>query len=189
MNPASLQSIKATQAALASGSITTVALVEHFLGQIEASQDLNVYVEVFAKEAIKEATRQDLARAQGAKLGKMAGVVVSLKDVLCYADHRVSAGSKMLEHFVSPYTATAVQRLLDEDAIIIGRTNCDEFAMGSGNENSYYGPTRNAADPSRVPGGSSGGAAVSCWTSYGCCWTGYGCFWTGYGCCWTIFSH
>ena len=87
--------------------------------------------------------------------------MLSIKDVICYADHEVSAASKMLEGFVSPYTATALQRLLDEDVIVIGRTNCDEFAMGSGNENSHYGPTRNAADVTRVPGGSSGGAAVS----------------------------
>ena len=86
---------------------------------------------------------------------------MSVKDVICYAGHAVGAGSRMLEGFVSPYTATALQRLLDEDVIVIGRTNCDEFAMGSGNENSHYGPTRNAADVSRVPGGSSGGAAVS----------------------------
>ncbi len=161
MNPIDLLSIKATQSALRDGHITTAALVEHFLARVEATRNLNIYVEVFSDEARQEAARQDLARTQGAKLGKLAGVVVSLKDVLCYAGHGVSAGSKMLENFVSPYTATAVQRLLDEDAIIIGRTNCDEFAMGSGNENSYYGPSRNAADPSRVPGGSSGGAAVS----------------------------
>ncbi|MEM6772224.1 MAG: amidase family protein, partial [Bacteroidota bacterium] len=161
MNPTNLLSIKATQSALAAGRLTTVALVQHYLDRIAVTKELNVYVEVFAEEAVREASRQDLARTQGAKLGKLAGVVISLKDVLCYAGHGVSAGSKILQSFVSPYTATAVQRLLDEDAIIIGRTNCDEFAMGSGNENSHYGPTRNAADPSRVPGGSSGGAAVS----------------------------
>ena len=118
-------------------------------------------MEVFADEAIDRAREQDERRAAGTELGRLAGVVISIKDVICYADHPVSAGSAMLEHFLSPYTATALQRLLDEDAIVIGRTNCDEFAMGSGNENSHYGPTRNAADVARVPGGSSGGAAVS----------------------------
>ena len=161
MTLAHLTSIKATQAALAAREVTTVELVQHYLEQIREVQYLNIYVEVFAEEALAKAAKQDAARAQGAKLGKLAGVVISLKDVLCYADHRVSAGSRMLENFVSPYSATAVERLLEQDAIIIGRTNCDEFAMGSGNENSHYGPTRNAADPSRVPGGSSGGAAVS----------------------------
>lgn len=161
MNPADLLSIKATRSALTAGDITTVEIVQHFLQRIEEERHLNIYVEVFGQEALDKAAEQDRARAQGARLGKLAGVVVSLKDVLCYKGHGVSAGSKMLEDFVSPYSGTAVQRLLDEDAIIIGRTNCDEFAMGSGNENSHYGPTRNAADPARVPGGSSGGAAVS----------------------------
>jgi aspartyl-tRNA(Asn)/glutamyl-tRNA(Gln) amidotransferase subunit A len=161
MNVATLLSVKATQSALKEGRISTVEIVRHYLSRIEEEKDLNIYVEVFGQEALDEAEKQDLARTQGARLGKLAGAVISLKDVLCYAGHGVSAGSRMLENFVSPYTATAVQRLLDEDAIIIGRTNCDEFAMGSGNENSHYGPTRNAADPSRVPGGSSGGAAVS----------------------------
>lgn len=161
MNVATLLSVKATQSALKEGRVSTVEIVRHYLSRIEEEKDLNIYVEVFGQEALDEAEKQDLARTQGARLGKLAGAVISLKDVLCYTGHGVSAGSRMLENFVSPYTATAVQRLLDEDAIIIGRTNCDEFAMGSGNENSHYGPTRNAADPSRVPGGSSGGAAVS----------------------------
>ena len=161
MNIAALTSVRATQDALHDHEVTTEALVRHYLDRIEEERHLNIYVEVFGEEALAEAAKQDRARAQGAKLGKLAGVVVSIKDVLCYAGHRVSAGSQMLENFVSPYSATAVQRLLDEDAIIIGRTNCDEFAMGSGNENSHYGPVRNAADPARVPGGSSGGAAVS----------------------------
>ena len=91
----------------------------------------------------------------------MFGAVVSIKDVICYQGHTVTAGSKILEGFQSLFSATAVERLLAEDAIIIGRTNCDEFAMGSTNETSYYGPVRNAADPTKVPGGSSGGAAVA----------------------------
>ncbi|MBC6992779.1 Asp-tRNA(Asn)/Glu-tRNA(Gln) amidotransferase subunit GatA [Neolewinella lacunae] len=154
-------SIRATQAALDAGDLTTVQLVEAYLAAIEENRHLNIYVEVFAEEALATAARQDWARTQDARLGKLAGVVISIKDVICYAGHGASAGSRMLEDFVSPYTATALQRLLDEDAIVIGRTNCDEFAMGSGTENSHYGPTRNAADPARVPGGSSGGAAVS----------------------------
>lgn len=153
--------IAKTQAALADGVLTTVQIVERYLASIGDQRYLNIYVEVFAEEALQQAKEQDGRRSAGAKLGRLAGVVISIKDVICYAGHGVSAGSAMLEDFVSPYTATALQRLLDEDAIVIGRTNCDEFAMGSGNENSHYGPTRNAADPARVPGGSSGGAAVS----------------------------
>ncbi|THH35497.1 Asp-tRNA(Asn)/Glu-tRNA(Gln) amidotransferase subunit GatA [Neolewinella litorea] len=154
-------SIAATQQALNAGVVTTVQLVERYLDSIGDQRYLNIYVEVFADEALEQAREQDARRRAGAALGRLAGVVISIKDVICYRDHAVSAGSAMLEDFVSPYTATALQRLLDEDAIVIGRTNCDEFAMGSGNENSHYGPTRNAADPARVPGGSSGGAAVS----------------------------
>ncbi|PPK87223.1 aspartyl/glutamyl-tRNA(Asn/Gln) amidotransferase subunit A [Neolewinella xylanilytica] len=154
-------SIAETQAALAAGELTTVQLVERYLASIGDQRYLNIYVEVFADEALDRAREQDGRRSAGEKLGQLAGVIISIKDVICYAGHVVSAGSAMLEDFVSPYTATALQRLLDEDAIVIGRTNCDEFAMGSGNENSHYGPTRNAADPARVPGGSSGGAAVS----------------------------
>jgi aspartyl-tRNA(Asn)/glutamyl-tRNA(Gln) amidotransferase subunit A len=88
-------------------------------------------------------------------------MVIGLKDVLCYQDHNLQASSKILNGFVSQFTATAVQRLLDEDAIIIGRQNCDEFAMGSSNENSAFGPVLNEADNTRVPGGSSGGSAVA----------------------------
>ncbi|MEM1358646.1 MAG: Asp-tRNA(Asn)/Glu-tRNA(Gln) amidotransferase subunit GatA [Bacteroidota bacterium] len=156
-----LKSIKATQAALEAGDTTAVKIVQGYLNAIEEQKYLNIYVEVYGQEALQEAARQDEARTQGAKLGKLAGVVLSIKDVICYAGHGASAGSKILEDFVSPYTATALGRLLEEDAIVIGRTNCDEFAMGSGNENSHYGPVRNAADVTRVPGGSSGGAAVS----------------------------
>lgn len=154
-------SIHSTQAALDEGKISTVQIVRQYLDAINEQAHLNIYVEVFAEEALQEAAKQDKARTQGTRMGKLAGVVMSIKDVICYRGHAVSAGSKILDGFISPYTATALQRLLDEDAIVIGRTNCDEFAMGSGNENSHYGPTRNAADVTRVPGGSSGGAAVS----------------------------
>ncbi|MEM6394784.1 MAG: Asp-tRNA(Asn)/Glu-tRNA(Gln) amidotransferase subunit GatA [Bacteroidota bacterium] len=155
------QTIQQLQLDLANGKYTTSDIVKGYLERAKASLELNIYVELFEEEALATAQAQDAARQKGQRLGALAGVVISIKDVLCYTGHRVSAASKMLDSFVSPYTGTALQRLIDEDAIIIGRTNCDEFAMGSGNENSHYGPTRNAADPSRVPGGSSGGAAVS----------------------------
>ena len=94
-------------------------------------------------------------------MGRLFGAVISIKDVICYADHEVTAASKILSGFKSAFNATAIERLLKEDAIIIGRTNCDQFAMGSDNTNSVYGVVRNAADDTRVAGGSSGGAAVS----------------------------
>lgn len=119
-----------------------------------------MFLEVFSEEALQQADVVDRKFKAGHQ-GRLAGMVVSLKDVLCYNGHRLQAGSRILEGFVSQFTSTAVQRLIDEDAIIIGRTNCDEFAMGSSSENSAYGPVVNGAGTQRVPGGSSGGSAVS----------------------------
>ncbi len=110
---------------------------------------------------MQKARELDDKRKNGEPLKKLHGVVIAIKDVICYKDHKVTAASKILEGFTSVYTATAVQRLLDEDAIIIGSCNCDEFAMGSTNENSVYGNVLNALDETKVPGGSSGGSAVA----------------------------
>ncbi len=148
-------------ATIQAGDVSYTGLVEYYLGRIDEQQELNIYVEVFAEEALAKAQELDDRRAKGEPLGRLAGMVASIKDVICYEGHEVTAGSKILEGFESLFSATAVERLLAEDAIIIGRTNCDEFAMGSTNETSIYGPTRNAIDPSRIPGGSSGGAAVA----------------------------
>jgi aspartyl-tRNA(Asn)/glutamyl-tRNA(Gln) amidotransferase subunit A len=115
---------------------------------------------VYEEEALKRAEEVDTKIASG-KAGKLAGMVVGLKDVLCHKDHGLQASSKILDGFVSQFNGTAVQRLIDEDAIIIGRQNCDEFAMGSSNENSAFGASLNEVDTSRVPGGSSGGSAVA----------------------------
>jgi aspartyl-tRNA(Asn)/glutamyl-tRNA(Gln) amidotransferase subunit A len=148
------------QADLQSGTLTCLELVQHYLNNIRRHSDLNAFLEVWEAEALARATEIDLKIKSG-EAGKLAGVVVALKDVLAYKGHKVSASSKILEGFESLYSATAVQRLWDEDAIFIGRTNCDEFAMGASNENSAYGPVLNAADTTRVPGGSSGGSAVA----------------------------
>lgn len=138
------------------------AIVEYYLSQIEKTRHLNAFVEVWVDEALAKADELD-ARFQNdpGSTGRLFGAVISLKDNICYAGHQVTAASKILEGFTSLYSATAVDRLLAEDVIIIGRTNCDQFGMGSSNENSVYGPVLNAADPERVSGGSSGGAAVS----------------------------
>lgn len=144
------------------GEITCTSLVEHYLERIEATRELNIYIEVFAEEARQRAKELDKKRQDSlSDLGQLFGAVISLKDVICYEGHEVTAGSKILKGFKSLYSATAVVRLLAEDAIIVGRVNCDEFAMGSTNETSCYGPTRNAADPTKVPGGSSGASAVA----------------------------
>ncbi len=150
------------QSAIKSGDTTLEAILQYYLAQIETTKDLNAYVEVFAEEALQKAKELDVKyKNNPLSVGRLFGMVISIKDVLCYKNHQVTAGSKILENFTSLFSATAIERILKEDVIIIGRTNCDEFAMGSSNENSHYGPVKNAADPTKVPGGSSGGAAVS----------------------------
>jgi aspartyl-tRNA(Asn)/glutamyl-tRNA(Gln) amidotransferase subunit A len=144
---------------LHNGSITCGDLVKYHLSNIREKAHLNVFLSVFEEEALVRASEVDKKISQN-KAGKLAGLVVGIKDVLAYQDHPLQASSKILEGFISQFTATAVQRLIDEDAIIIGRQNCDEFAMGSSNENSAFGPVLHATDPTRVPGGSSGGSAV-----------------------------
>ena len=136
------------------------AIVHYYLDNIQTKAHLNAFVEVYKDSALAQAAAVDEKIAAG-KGGRLAGMVIGIKDVLVYKDHEVNASSKILKGFVSQFTATAVQRLIDEDAIIIGRLNCDEFGMGSSNENSVHGKVLNATDESRVPGGSSGGSAVA----------------------------
>ncbi|MDC1021992.1 Asp-tRNA(Asn)/Glu-tRNA(Gln) amidotransferase subunit GatA [Schleiferiaceae bacterium] len=139
---------------------STAKAVEAFLSKIERTKDLNIFLEVWADEALKRANKIDLKISEG-KAGKLAGMVIAIKDNICYRGHKVSAASEILEGFESQFSATAVERLLNEDAVFIGRTNCDEFAMGSANENSAFGPVKNPVDPTKVPGGSSGGSAAA----------------------------
>jgi aspartyl-tRNA(Asn)/glutamyl-tRNA(Gln) amidotransferase subunit A len=134
--------------------------VEYYLDNIQRESNLNAFLEVWPDEARAQADAVDAKLAAGTA-GKLAGMVVGLKDVLAYKDHALQSSSHILDGFKSLFTGTAVQRLLDEDAIFIGRQNCDEFAMGASNETSYFGPVRNALDPTRVSGGSSGGSAVA----------------------------
>jgi aspartyl-tRNA(Asn)/glutamyl-tRNA(Gln) amidotransferase subunit A len=131
------------------------------LRQISEHARLNAFVEVFTGEALERAAELDRKKLSGQPVGRLFGVVIGIKDVICYEGHHVTAASRILEGFTSLYSATAVERLLAEDAIIIGSLNCDEFAMGSSNEQSAYGRVLNALDESRVPGGSSGGSAVA----------------------------
>ncbi len=160
------------QQALSTGAVQCVDVVKHYLAQIESRKSLNAYVHIFAEEAVERAASLDQKRMAGEAIGKLHGVVVSIKDVISYKDHPLSAGSKMLSGFNTLYNATAVQRLLDEDAIIIGTCNCDEFAMGNTNEHSYYGASKNPFDESKVAGGSSGGSAAS--VSAGLCMVSLG---------------
>ena len=121
---------------------------------------INAFLEVYDQEALVRAELIDQKIKEG-KAGLLAGMVVGIKDLLCYKDHHSYAGSKILHSFQSSFTATAVQRLLEQDAIIIGRQNCDEFGMGSTNENSAYGICLNPVNPKHVPGGSSGGSVAA----------------------------
>lgn len=135
-------------------------ILQSYLLAIEERKDLNAFTEVFLDTAIKKAEEVDQKIAEG-KAGRLAGMVIAIKDNICYKHHKVSASSKILDGFESIYSATVVERLLAEDAVIIGRTNCDEFAMGSSNENSAFGAVRNALNEDYVPGGSSGGSATA----------------------------
>lgn len=141
--------------------IACTDIVQHYISACKTHKDLNAIIHLFEQEALDKATQLDTNRAQGKQSGKLHGVVVTIKDVILYKDHPVSASSRMLQDLIAPYHATAIQKLLDEEAIIIGIVGCDEFAMGSSNENSMYGPVKNALDKERVPGGSSGGSAVA----------------------------
>lgn len=135
--------------------------VQRFLEAIEAHRNLNCYVEVFEQSALTRAAELDDALEEGRQPGRLTGMVIAIKDNILYKDHLCTASSKILQGFRAPYSATALQRLLDEGVVVIGRTSCDEFAMGSSNETSYYGPVRNPLDPECVPGGSSGGSAAA----------------------------
>ncbi|MDR9373584.1 MAG: Asp-tRNA(Asn)/Glu-tRNA(Gln) amidotransferase subunit GatA [Schleiferiaceae bacterium] len=155
-----IDSLPVLQGKLQKGAFTCTEMIEAFLERIQAHASLNAFVEVFAHDARSRATVID-AKLKRGTAGKLAGLVVGIKDNMVYRHHKGSAGSKMLAEFESLFTATAVQRLLDEDAIVIGRLNCDEFAMGSANKFSHYGTTHNPVDPQRTPGGSSGGSAAA----------------------------
>lgn len=145
--------------AIASGS-SVLDIVNTYLGEIERRKELNAFLEVFEDTVREQAKRVDEKIKSGTQ-GRLAGMVIGLKDNICFKGHKVSASSKILEGFESLYSATVVERLLMEDAVIIGRLNCDEFAMGSSNENSAFGPVKNVVNTSCVPGGSSGGSAVA----------------------------
>lgn len=148
------------QALIFENKITCETLIDYYLKRINKTKNLNVFIEVFSKEAKIRAKEIDKKIKRGSS-GKLAGLVVAIKDNICFKNHKLSAGSKILNGFTSLYNATAVERLLNEDAIIIGRVNCDEFAMGSSNENSIYGPSKNPHNLKKVPGGSSGGSAAA----------------------------
>lgn len=144
----------------ANGQVTITQLVDHYIKRIEELSELNAFIEVFGAEAREKAFVIDQKLRNGTA-GRLAGMVIGIKDNIGYKNHPLTASSRILEGFVSLFDSTVVERLIAEDAIIIGRLNCDEFAMGGSNETSFYGPVRNYDDLTKVSGGSSGGSAVA----------------------------
>ncbi|MEO6489647.1 MAG: Asp-tRNA(Asn)/Glu-tRNA(Gln) amidotransferase subunit GatA [Ferruginibacter sp.] len=155
------QTITAYHQQLRLGETTCRDVVQFYVEKIEANNKLNAFVQVYKDEAFLKAEDLDNKRKSGCALKKLHGVVIAIKDVICYKGHSITAASAILKDYIPLYNATAVQLLLDEDAIIIGTCNCDEFAMGSTNEHSVYGKVLNGISNNHVPGGSSGGSAVA----------------------------
>jgi aspartyl-tRNA(Asn)/glutamyl-tRNA(Gln) amidotransferase subunit A len=152
-------SLLEAQTAIYSGQYSVIELVNTYLGRIEAS-DLNAFNEVFDEYARARA-KEVQAKIENKTAGRLAGMVIGFKDVISIKGQKVTSSSKILENFTAVFNATVTTRLLEEDVIIIGRLNCDEFAMGGSNENSAFGNVLNPVDKSRVPGGSSGGSAAA----------------------------
>ncbi len=145
-----------------SGALSAVDVTRRALDAIDAQNPaLNAFIDIFHDEAIAQARVVDHVRASGREVGPLAGVPIALKDNMCLSWGRTTCGSRMLAAYRSPYTLTAGQKLIDAGAIIVGKTNMDEFAMGSSGESSFFGPTKNPHDHTRVPGGSSAGSAAS----------------------------
>ncbi|HTD24026.1 MAG TPA: Asp-tRNA(Asn)/Glu-tRNA(Gln) amidotransferase subunit GatA [Terriglobales bacterium] len=156
-----LLTVASTRTAIAERSLTATQLAESFYKKIEAEDsEINAYLTLSKERALAQAGRIDTLAGKGDPLPPLAGVPVAIKDVMVTRGVRSTAGSKILGNYIPPYDSTAVARLEEAGAVILGKTNCDEFAMGSSTENSAYGPVRNPRDKSRVPGGSSGGSAA-----------------------------
>src|SRR3989338_8391995 len=158
--------VKATVAdlkrAMEARETTSVEIVKAYLARCEELNGaLNAFLEIYKDEAMAQARIWDKARSEGRELPVLAGIPIGVKDCILAKGHTASAGSKILSKYVAAYDATVVERLKKAGAIILGRTNMDEFAMGSSTENSAYGPTKNPWNTNKVPGGSSGGSAVA----------------------------
>src|SRR3989442_550352 len=161
MDPISL-TIDAARSAIQERKTTALALAEAHYARIQKEDgQIGAFLTLSKERALEQADRIDRMAVEGKPLPPLAGVPVGIKDVMSTRGVRTTAGSKILEKYVPPYDCTAVARLEAAGAVVLGKMNCDEFAMGSSNENSAYGPVRNPRDLSRVPGGSSGGSAAA----------------------------
>ncbi|MHA6524914.1 Asp-tRNA(Asn)/Glu-tRNA(Gln) amidotransferase subunit GatA [Tessaracoccus sp. G1721] len=162
MNPLLAKPAHELAALMAAGDLTSEALTRACLDRIaQLNDELNVFLSVDADSALEQARAVDARRAAGEELGPLAGIPIGVKDNFCTTDHPTTCGSRMLQGWVPPYDATVVRRLREAGLVIVGKTNMDEFAMGSSTETSYYGPTRNPWDTERIPGGSGGGSAAA----------------------------
>ncbi|MEP7321245.1 MAG: Asp-tRNA(Asn)/Glu-tRNA(Gln) amidotransferase subunit GatA [Saprospiraceae bacterium] len=168
----SYDTIQHIQSAILDGKLSVVKLVDHFIEKAISTLDLNQYIEIYSDEARSQAIALDQKIKAKQPLGKLFGMVLSHKDIISYKDHSLTASSKILKGYTAKFNATVLDRVIKEDAIIIGRVQCDEFAMGSSNENSCYGPVKNPHDYTRIPGGSSGASATS--VASGTCWASIG---------------
>jgi aspartyl-tRNA(Asn)/glutamyl-tRNA(Gln) amidotransferase subunit A len=154
--------IKELHEKLVKGEITSVKLTEEYFSRIEKrDKELFAYLTLNKESALETAKRVDEKIKNGEKIGMLEGIPGAIKDNMCMLETRTTAGSKILDNYIAPYDATAVNRLKESGAVILGKTNMDEFAMGSSTETSAYGPTRNPVNTEKVPGGSSGGSAVA----------------------------
>jgi aspartyl-tRNA(Asn)/glutamyl-tRNA(Gln) amidotransferase subunit A len=157
-----LLTIDAARSAIQERKTTSMALVESFYARIQKEDSaIGAYLTLTKERALEQADRMDRLAAEGKPLPPLGGVPIGIKDVMCTRGVRTTAGSKILENFIPPHDCTAVARLESAGAVVLGKLNCDEFAMGSSNENSAFHPVRNPRDLSRVPGGSSGGSAAA----------------------------
>lgn len=157
-----MKTVREIRDGIAGGKLKAVDVVKAYLEKIAAEDDkIGSFLETFDSEALEAAEKIDAMVASGEELPRLAGVPIAIKDNILYKGHTASAGSKILENHRAAYTATALQRLLDAGVIVIGRTNMDEFAMGSSTETSFFKKTRNPVDTTKVPGGSSGGATAA----------------------------
>ena len=142
--------------------ISCVEVVDYYIKEIEKKEDkIDAFLLLQTEDALKKAKELDEKIAKGEKVGRLVGIPIAIKDNMCTRGVKTTCASKMFEDFVPPYDATVIKKLEEEDAILIGKTNLDEFAMGSSTENSAFKITKNPIDTTRVPGGSSGGSAAA----------------------------